>query len=120
MQPELFDVGTIPPLGTVPRRMHASVIRPVRYGEPSSAFQPEIVDVPLPRRGQVLVMVMAAGVNYKPIGPAGTAKPGSNRPRSRAAFAFEHQKQLSGLDEQRSVAKVYAARATWRPACVPR
>tara|TARA_R110002049_G_scaffold29261_15_gene99386 strand:+ start:6423 stop:7724 length:1302 start_codon:yes stop_codon:yes gene_type:complete len=64
MTQELFDVGHFPPLGEVPRRMHASVIRSERFGPPVTAFQPEVVDVPLPGGGQVLVMVMAAGVNY--------------------------------------------------------
>ena len=28
-------VGSLPPLGEVPARMHAQVVRPARYGEPS-------------------------------------------------------------------------------------
>ncbi len=64
MVQEIFDVGEIPPLGLVPRRMHASLIRRERFGPPVTAFQQEVVDVRLPGRGQVLVMVMAAGVNY--------------------------------------------------------
>ncbi|HET9050693.1 MAG TPA: crotonyl-CoA carboxylase/reductase [Candidatus Dormibacteraeota bacterium] len=44
--------------------MLAQVIRPERYGEPSTAFQREEIATPRPRRGEVLVYVMAAGVNY--------------------------------------------------------
>ncbi|HEY0700117.1 MAG TPA: crotonyl-CoA carboxylase/reductase [Micromonospora sp.] len=64
MTRSLYEIGQIPPLGEVPDRMYASVIRPERYGPPAEAFQTEVVDVPPVGRGQVLVMVMAAGVNY--------------------------------------------------------
>jgi crotonyl-CoA carboxylase/reductase len=62
--PTLFELGETPPLGVVPDTMYASVIRRDRYGEPGTAFATEVVDVPRPGRGQVLVQVMAAGVNY--------------------------------------------------------
>ncbi|PIE17231.1 MAG: crotonyl-CoA carboxylase/reductase [Proteobacteria bacterium] len=61
---ELFDVGTAPPLGEVPEKMHAWLIRPERFGEPTHAFQKEVVDVPEIGDDEVLVYVMAAGVNY--------------------------------------------------------
>lgn len=60
----VYELGQLPPLGTVPDRMHAAVIRRERLGEPRDAFAVEVVDVPPVGRGQVLVMVMAAGVNY--------------------------------------------------------
>ncbi|MFJ3928929.1 crotonyl-CoA carboxylase/reductase [Streptomyces sp. NPDC090029] len=60
----LYDVGDLPPLGTVPRQMYASVIRPERYGRPEDAFRTEVVDVPEVPPGFVLVAVMAAGINY--------------------------------------------------------
>ncbi|MEV6694948.1 crotonyl-CoA carboxylase/reductase [Micromonospora sp. NPDC051196] len=60
----LFDVGDLPPLGTVPARMYASVLRPERYGPPATAFRTEVVDVPEVPPGFVLVAVMAAGINY--------------------------------------------------------
>lgn len=61
---ELYDLGQAPPLGFVPKRMHAAVVRPSRYGQPADAMQMEIIDVPTIGDGQVLVYVMAAGVNY--------------------------------------------------------
>jgi crotonyl-CoA carboxylase/reductase len=61
---ELYPLGEAPPLGAVPKKMHASVIRPDRYGQPQDAFQMEVVDVPVVGDAQVLVYVMAAGVNY--------------------------------------------------------
>lgn len=54
-------------LGEIPRRMYASVIRPERYGKPLDAFQTEVVDVPAVGPRQVLVRVMAAGLNYNNI-----------------------------------------------------
>lgn len=60
----LYELGDMPPLGQVPRQMYASVIRQERFGEPRDAFQVEVVDVPKPGPRQVLVWVMAAGINY--------------------------------------------------------
>ena len=60
----LYDIGDMPELGTVPERMLAQVVRPQRYGPPQTAFVREEVPTPRPRRGEVLVYVMAAGVNY--------------------------------------------------------
>src|SRR2546425_873063 len=57
-------LGEMPTLGEIPPRMRAMVIRPERYGNPSSAFVEETVETPGPRRGEALVYVMAAGVNY--------------------------------------------------------
>ncbi|HEY7659194.1 MAG TPA: crotonyl-CoA carboxylase/reductase [Actinomycetota bacterium] len=44
--------------------MHAQVIRPDRYGEPRDAIVDEVIDVPEIGPDEVLVMVMAAGVNF--------------------------------------------------------
>ncbi|MEU7168255.1 crotonyl-CoA carboxylase/reductase [Streptomyces morookaense] len=64
MTKALYEIGEIPPLGEVPQQMYASVIRQDRFGEPKQAFRTEVVDVPRVGRGQVLVYVMAAGINY--------------------------------------------------------
>ncbi|MCY4258709.1 MAG: crotonyl-CoA carboxylase/reductase [Rhodobacteraceae bacterium] len=61
---DLYAVGDIPPLGHVPERMHAWVIRRERQGEPDVAMQVEVVDVPRIDSNEVLVLVMAAGINY--------------------------------------------------------
>ncbi|GIX12146.1 MAG: crotonyl-CoA reductase [Paracoccaceae bacterium] len=74
---DLYAVGEIPPLGHVPAKMHAWTIRRERHGEPATAMQVEVVDTPEPDADEVLVLVMAAGVNYngvwaslgKPISP---------------------------------------------------
>nr|MCH9671877.1 crotonyl-CoA carboxylase/reductase [Gammaproteobacteria bacterium] len=60
----LYDVGEMPPLGVVPAQMHAWTIRPDRFGEPKDAFALEVVDVPSVGPNDVLIYVMAAGVNY--------------------------------------------------------
>jgi crotonyl-CoA carboxylase/reductase len=64
MTRDYYELTEIPAPGEVPRRMYASVIRPERYGEPVGAFRTELVDVPPLGRGQALVLIMAAGVNY--------------------------------------------------------
>ncbi|MFE9681832.1 crotonyl-CoA carboxylase/reductase [Streptomyces sp. NPDC006285] len=61
---DLYELGDAPELGTVPKKMYASLIRRERYGRPVDAFRTEVVDVPPVGRGQVLVKVMAAGINY--------------------------------------------------------
>jgi crotonyl-CoA carboxylase/reductase len=61
---DVYEIGEIPPVGEVPRRMHAQVIRPERYGEPTDAFRSEVVDIPEVGPDDALVLVMAAGVNY--------------------------------------------------------
>jgi crotonyl-CoA carboxylase/reductase len=61
---EVTRLGEMPPLGIVPERMQAQLIRPERYGEPKQAFAVEEVETPLPGPGEALVYVMAAGVNY--------------------------------------------------------
>ncbi|WGF89712.1 crotonyl-CoA carboxylase/reductase [Marinivivus vitaminiproducens] len=74
---ELYAVGEIPPLGHLPKSMYAWAIRRERHGPPQSAMQQEIVPTPEPDSNEVVVLVMAAGVNYngvwaalgKPISP---------------------------------------------------
>jgi crotonyl-CoA carboxylase/reductase len=61
---EVYPIGEVPPLGQVPKQMHAQVIRQGRFGEPVKAFQVEKIPVPAPGPGEALVYVMAAGVNY--------------------------------------------------------
>jgi crotonyl-CoA carboxylase/reductase len=49
---------------TTPDTMEAWVIRPDRLGDPLDAMRLERIEVPEPGPGEVLVRVMAAGVNY--------------------------------------------------------
>lgn len=59
-----LELGEVPELGELPERMKAVVIRPDREGDPLRAMRVE--EVPLPPCGpnDVLVLVMAAGVNF--------------------------------------------------------
>lgn len=50
--------------GELPEKMAAWVIRQEREGEPKDAFQVEEVEVPEPAAFEVIVRVMAAGVNF--------------------------------------------------------
>ena len=61
---DLYEIGEIPPLGHVPSRMYAWTIRREREGEPERAMRLEVVPTPSIEADEVLVMVMAAGVNY--------------------------------------------------------
>ena len=61
---EAVPVGQLPPLGVVPSSMYAQVVRPERYGDPSGAFKVEIVPTPAIGPNEMLVAVMAAGINY--------------------------------------------------------
>jgi crotonyl-CoA carboxylase/reductase len=64
LEGELFELGQQPPLREAPSSMYAQVIRQSRFGNPIQAFQREVVPVPALGPKDVLVYVMAAGVNY--------------------------------------------------------
>ncbi|MEN3975085.1 crotonyl-CoA carboxylase/reductase [Emcibacter sp. SYSU 3D8] len=61
---DLYEVGEIPPLGHVPPKMYAWAIRRERHGPPEEAMQIEVVDTPDVDPDEVVILVMAAGVNY--------------------------------------------------------
>ena len=79
---DLTDVTTVSTEpGELPEKMTAWVIREERQGEPRDAFQLEEIEVPQPGAFEVVVRVMAAGVNYnnvwaalgQPVGSGSTA-----------------------------------------------
>lgn len=61
---DLYEIGEIPPLGHVPKNMYAWAIRRERHGNPETAMLQEVVETPTLDSHEVLIMVMAAGVNY--------------------------------------------------------
>jgi crotonyl-CoA carboxylase/reductase len=61
---DIVGLGELPELGQIPKRMLAQVVRQDRFGDPRTAFQVEEVPVPTPGPREVLVAVMAAGVNF--------------------------------------------------------
>ena len=64
---DLYEIGEMPPLGHVPKEMYAWAIRQDRHGEPNEAMQVEVVPTWEIDSHEVLVLVMAAGVNYNGI-----------------------------------------------------
>ena len=61
---DLYEIGEMPPMGHVPAQMYAWSIRRERHGEPDKSMLIEVVETPKLDSHEVLVLVMAAGVNY--------------------------------------------------------
>jgi crotonyl-CoA carboxylase/reductase len=59
-----FPIGSQPPLGEIPEKMIAQVIRADRFGDARTAFQVEEIGVPPIKPDEVLISVMAAGINF--------------------------------------------------------
>ena len=64
MGKDVYEIGELPPVGEVPAKMHAQLVRPERFGEPAVSIQDEVIDVPEIGPHEALVAVMAAGVNF--------------------------------------------------------
>ena len=62
--PNPVPIGALPPVGEVPQKMFAQAVRQERFGDPRTAFQVEEIDVPETKPHEVLIGVMAAGINY--------------------------------------------------------
>ena len=62
--PDIVDLGEQPSLGIVPEKMHAFVVRQDRFGEPKKAWQRDVIPAPAVGPKDVLVYVMATGINY--------------------------------------------------------
>jgi crotonyl-CoA carboxylase/reductase len=63
----LYEIGEIPAVGCVPKQMYAWTIRRERHGTPRQALEVEVLDVPRVGPGEVLLLVMAAGINYNSV-----------------------------------------------------
>ena len=63
-RPELLELGERPELGIIPKKMHAFCVRQDRFGDPKDAWQREVIDTPEIGPLDVLVYVMATGINY--------------------------------------------------------
>ena len=104
---DLYEVGEIPPLGHVPAKMYGWLIRKERHGNPDTAMQVEVVDTPEIDPHEVLIMVMAAGVNYNGVWAA------LGRPIS----PFDYHKapyHIAGSDAAGIVWKVGAKVKRWK------
>jgi crotonyl-CoA carboxylase/reductase len=97
--------------GELPETMAAWVIRQEREGEPDDAFQIEQVEVPEPGPFEVIVRVMAAGVNYNNVWAA-LGKPVS-------VFGYgDHPRyghHIGGSDASGIVWKVGEGITRWKP-----
>ncbi len=97
--------------GTLPETMAAWVIREDRQGEPKDAFQVEQIETPEPGPFEVVVRVMAAGVNFNNVWAA-LGKPVS-------VFGYgdhpEYGHHIGGSDGSGIVWKVGEGVTRWKP-----
>ena len=97
--------------GELPETMAAWVIREEREGEPKDAFQLEEIEVPEPGAFEVIVRVMAAGVNYNNVWAA-LGKPVSVM---RYGDHPEYGHHIGGSDASGVVWKVGEGVTRWKP-----
>src|SRR6478735_10459918 len=64
---DLYELDELPALGHVPEKMYAWAIRRERHGPPQESFQVEVVPTWSIGEEEVLLLVMAGGVNYNGI-----------------------------------------------------
>src|SRR3954464_10919660 len=94
--------------GELPPTMPAWVIRAEREGEPTEAFQLEEMEVPRPAAFEVIVRVMAAGVNFNNVWAA-LGKPVS-------VFRYRREDHhIGGSDASGIVWKVGEGVTKWQP-----
>jgi crotonyl-CoA carboxylase/reductase len=101
------DVGVEP--GTLPETMAAWVIRQDREGQPTDAFQLEQIEVPEPGPFEVIVRVMAAGVNYNNVWAA------LGKPVSVFRYHPEDEHHIGGSDASGVVWKTGEGVTRWKP-----
>ena len=106
---QISEVDTEP--GELPATMAAWVIREERQGEPKDAFQVEEIEVPEPGAFEVIVRVMAAGVNYNNVWAA------LGKPVSVMSYGDhpEYGHHIGGSDASGIVWKVGAGVTRWKP-----
>jgi len=95
-------------LGETPETMKAIVIRKEREGEPIQSMQVEDVPVPEPGPSEVLVLVMAAGVNFNGVWAA----------QGKPVSVFRMHKEpfhIAGSDASGIVWKVGKEVRRWKP-----
>jgi crotonyl-CoA carboxylase/reductase len=95
--------------GELPKTMAAWVIRQEREGQPRDAFQVEEIEVPEPGAFEVVVRVMAAGVNYNNVWAA------LGEPVSVFRYHPDEDHHIGGSDASGIVWKVGAGVTRWKP-----
>jgi crotonyl-CoA carboxylase/reductase len=104
---QISTIDTEP--GELPRTMAAWVIRQEREGEPKDAFQVEEIEVPEPAAFEVVVRVMAAGVNFNNVWAA------LGKPVSVFRSHPEEDHHIGGSDASGVVWKVGPGVTRWKP-----
>ncbi|GAC1436982.1 MAG: crotonyl-CoA carboxylase/reductase [Solirubrobacteraceae bacterium] len=106
---EVANISVEP--GELPPTMAAWVIRPEREGEPIDAFQLEEIETPEPGAFEVIVRVMAAGVNYNNVWAA------MGEPVSIFRYGDhpEYGHHIGGSDASGIVWKVGEGVTRWKP-----
>jgi len=105
---EPIPFGVVPDLEVLPKKMHAWVIRKERHGDPSKSFQNEIMPVPEIGYNEVLVLVMAACVNYNGVW-AGLGEPLS------VLDIHKQDYHIAGSDASGIVWRVGSNVKSWKP-----
>jgi crotonyl-CoA carboxylase/reductase len=104
---QVSTVDTEP--GELPATMAAWVIRQEREGEPTDAFQLEEIEVPEPGPFEVVVRVMAAGVNFNNVWAA------LGQPVSVFRYHPDEDHHIGGSDASGIVWKVGQGVTRWSP-----
>jgi len=104
---QVAHISTEP--GELPETMAAWVIRREREGEPIDAFQVEEIEVPEPGAFEVIVRVMAAGVNFNNVWAA------RGVPVSVFDSHPEEDHHIGGSDASGMVWKVGPGVTRWKP-----
>jgi crotonyl-CoA carboxylase/reductase len=106
---KVSEIGVEP--GQLPETMAAWVIREERLGKPLTAFQLEEIEVPEPGAFEVIVRVMAAGVNYNNVWAA------LGEPVSVLGYGDHPQygHHIGGSDASGIVWKVGEGVTRWKP-----
>ena len=110
MAVDLSQVATVETEpGELPSTMAAWVIRQEREGEPTDAFQLEEIEVPEPGAFEVVVRVMAAGVNFNNVWAA------LGQPVSVFRYHPNEDHHIGGSDASGIVWKVGEGVTRWKP-----
>ncbi len=104
---QVANIDTEP--GQLPATMTAWVIREERFGEPIDAFQLEEIEVPEPEAFEVVVRVMAAGVNFNNVWAA------LGEPVSVFRYHPNEDHHIGGSDASGIVWKVGPGVTRWKP-----
>src|ERR671916_1320331 len=94
--------------GELPATMTAWVIRQEREGEPKDAFQIEEIEVPEPQAFEVVVRVMAAGVNFNNVWAA------LGKPVSVFRYHPDEDHHIGGSDASGIIWKVGPGVTRWK------